>query len=88
MFCIVKFRVLVLDSLMYSHLSIGLLNQSLVGTLLLTDTIIFFFFFWLFYFVYAENRHYRLICITRSTDVTGWPEQIKIKNTYNLGGQF
>ena len=44
MFCIVKFRVLVLDSLMYSHLSIGLLNQSLVGTLLLTDTIIFFFF--------------------------------------------
>ena len=54
MFCIVKFRVLVLDSLMYSHLSIGLLNQSLVGTLLLTDTIILFFFFG-FFILYMQK---------------------------------
>ena len=54
MFCIVKFRVLVLDSLMYSHLSIGLLNQSLEGTLLLTDTIIFFFFFG-FFILYMQK---------------------------------
>ena len=67
------------------HLLIGLLKGSLAGTLLVIDKIIYFSVF--FYFLYAENKHYRIVCITILTDVTGWPEQTKIKYTYNLGGQ-
>ena len=41
---------------------------------------LFLFFTFIFYFIFyifAENRHYRLICIEIATDVIGWPEWIK-----------